>query len=246
MQPLVSVSLVDGMGGSMETFMQGGQTFVMGSRGQRYGVRIRNNTRERLEIVLTVDGRDAVNGMRADSQRDRGYVVGPMSSVTIEGFRTSLDTVATFRFSDPAASFAGRMGQMQNLGMIQVAAFKERQQAVAMRPHRKMAPGSAAPSTRDGRSSAAPSPKRRVMGPRADSNLGTEFGEERDSSVREVSFVRASNMAAQRLTVRYDDAQGLMARGIELRRDSDLMRRPLPVAPVSRRPDRRRFAQPPR
>jgi hypothetical protein len=179
--------------------------------------------------------------------RDRGYVVGPMSSVTIEGFRTSLDTVASFRFSDPANSFAGRMGQTQSLGIIQVAAFRERQQELAMQPRRRMAPRSAAPSTRDGRSAAPGSAKRRARGPRADSNLGTEFGEERDSSVREVSFVRASNMAAQRIMLRYDDARGLMARGIDLRRQNDMMmRRPLPIAPRPARRSDRRFAQPPR
>jgi hypothetical protein len=48
-------------------------------------------------------------------------------------------------------------------------------------------------------------------------NLGTEYGESVDSAAREVAFVRANaKRPATVLTVRYDDEQGLEARGIEV------------------------------
>jgi len=49
------------------------------------------------------------------------------------------------------------------------------------------------------------------------SNIGTEYGEHRHSDVREVTFVRESARRPHHvLTLRYDDAQGLLARGIEI------------------------------
>lgn len=50
-------------------------------------------------------------------------------------------------------------------------------------------------------------------------NLGTEYGESLDSHVREVAFRRASeHQPAQLVMLRYDDRDGLLARGIRLER----------------------------
>jgi hypothetical protein len=71
-------------------------------------------------------------------------------------------------------------------------------------------------------------------------NLGTEYGEARGSQVREVSFQRDDRRhPAQVIALRYDDAQGLVARGIELQpRPAMVQREPEPF-PVNR------FAAPP-
>lgn len=244
----ISVSVVDGMGQGLRTFMQGGQTFVLGNPGQRYGVRIHNSGNERVEVVLSVDGRDAVNGEQSNMQRDRGYLVPAMGSVTIDGFRTSLESVASFRFSDPSDSFAGQMGDMRSIGVIRVAAFRERAAALAV-PMRPMTRRSADAGASESRQAPRASKADRfgAVRPRMN-NLGTEFGEERDSHVMEVAFTRASNTANQVVVLRYDDAQGLEARGIDvdpmMRRDR-MMRRPA----VSLGPDQprtRRFAMRPR
>lgn len=71
-------------------------------------------------------------------------------------------------------------------------------------------------------------------------NLGTEYGESVGSAAREVAFVRANaRRPATILTVRYDDAAGLTARGIEL-----YPRRPVAQASPDPFP-RNRFAPPP-
>ena len=58
--------------------------------------------------------------------RKRGYILPAYGSATIDGFRTSLDQVATFRFSSVADSYAGRLGQARDVGVIGVAFFPER------------------------------------------------------------------------------------------------------------------------
>jgi hypothetical protein len=129
MQPLVSVAIVDAQGMAFPTAMHHGQRFVAGERGMRYAVALTNNTADRLEVVVSVDGRDVVSGDRASLSRSRGYVIGPHDTVTIDGFRQSLRSVAAFRFSDVGESYTARRGTPQNAGMIGVAVFKEMRRA---------------------------------------------------------------------------------------------------------------------
>jgi hypothetical protein len=70
--------------------------------------------------------------------------------------------------------------------------------------------------------------------------LGTEFGETRHSSVVEVAFERRSASPDALITLQYDSAAGLVARGIDLGRYAD----PLAGGEPEAFPDRR-FAQPP-
>ena len=72
-------------------------------------------------------------------------------------------------------------------------------------------------------------------------NLGTEYGESVSSSAREVAFVRANpKRPSTILTVRYDDEQGLEARGIQVHP----RRRPIAQAAPDPFPHNR-FAPPP-
>ena len=250
--PQVTMQLEDGMGNRLRAFQQGGQSFVLGAPGDRYAVRIHNPTAERVEVVLTIDGRDAVRGLPSDGVSPRGYVIPAGASALVEGFRTSVSAVATFRFSSPADSYAARMGTPQHIGEISLSVFPERRQApieIGDMPWRAPDEGERqrpAPPGEAPRAGAARAPSQ----PWQDgSNLGTEFGEIRSSQVRETSFERATPWAPSRvLSVRYDDAEGLAARGIEVFPSPPVEPWPvLPVAPVNRfsLPPPSRFAEPP-
>jgi hypothetical protein len=224
------------MGGSLQTFRHHGQTFVLGRQGQRYAVVLRNRTAERLEVVVSVDGRDVVHGERSNVSTDRGYLLAPHGMVRIEGFRTSMSTVASFRFTDPHDSFAGRLGDVASLGIVRAAVFREKKQDAIAAPGAKRAPAA---------SRAAPPARRseRRMQPRDQGNLGTQFGESRESRVMSVRFERDGRGVAQTTMLRYDDETGLRARGIEVR---PRMERPLPRPRPMPQPMRpRRFTQPP-
>jgi hypothetical protein len=98
--------------------------YVEGAAGERYTIRVSNPTSRRVEAVVSVDGLDAVDGEPGDL-RKRGYIVPPYGEVSIEGFRTSLDDVATFRFSSVGDSYAAQKGKARNVGVIAVAIFEE-------------------------------------------------------------------------------------------------------------------------
>ena len=134
-QAAFSAELVDAGGYALPLFFHRGQRWVMGSLGQRYRIRVRNPTPWRVEAVVSVDGLDAVDGRTAGLDK-RGYVLPPYGEITIDGFRTSLDTVAAFRFSSVRDSYAGRKGQDRNVGVIGVAFFRERAPVAVTRPPR--------------------------------------------------------------------------------------------------------------
>jgi hypothetical protein len=220
----VRVSLESDDGMALPTAMHHGATFVAGEMGRRYAIRVDNDSADRIEVVVAVDGRDAVSGKMADARRQRGYVVQPFGSVVIDGFRRSHDHVAAFRFTDVEDSFSGRMGTGAQAGIITVAVFREKQ---SMRPMKQIARGSAPSAKTESRRSADAGAAPKSAAPSASSmhrdhgmggeKLGTQFGETMVSRVVEVPFVRrVHERPDQRVVLQYDSAERLVARGVPI------------------------------
>ena len=246
--PAFSVRLEDGVGTPLRTFHGSGTTFVLGEEGERYVIVVANPTPRRVEAVVSVDGRDAVTGGVADFRVHRGYLVPAFGSVRIDGFRQSLDRVATFRFASPGDSYSSRMGTPENVGIIGVAFFDEREAPAVVRPEPPVA-GATPPPRPLPRRGGAPEGRSKRTAPSQDraeapGDLGTEYGESRFSAVVEVPFVRAGSSPMRIVTLRYDDAEGLERRGFDVfDRDRFDQPRPLPREPQAF-PDSR-FAPPP-
>ncbi|CAN5519835.1 hypothetical protein BH11MYX1_BH11MYX1_16270 [soil metagenome] len=118
------VQVVKESGETLPTYASHDRFYVQGNSGERYTIKISNPTGHRVEAVVSVDGLDAVDGEAGDLHK-RGYIVPPYGETRIEGFRTSLDNVATFRFSSVDGSYAGQKGKARNVGVIAVALFEE-------------------------------------------------------------------------------------------------------------------------
>ncbi len=122
-----SLQLIDENGRELPTFHKDGRTYVLGSLGRRYSLKIRNDSGQRVEFVSSVDGRDVLDGKTSSWARD-GYVVEAHDQVVIDGFRLSHETVAAFRFSSVDHSYASKMGDARDVGVIGVAVFPEKQE----------------------------------------------------------------------------------------------------------------------
>lgn len=70
-------------------------------------------------MVASIDGLDVLDGRQASRQKS-GYVLRPYSSISIEGFRKSHVSVASFTFSSPQQSYAAnsKQGSIKNTGII--------------------------------------------------------------------------------------------------------------------------------
>jgi hypothetical protein len=134
------VQVIRENGEALPTYAQKDRFYVQGNSGERYVIRVSNPTANRVEAVVSVDGLDVVDGEAGDL-RKRGYIVPPYGEVRIEGFRTSQEGVATFRFASVNDSYAGQKGKARNVGVIAVAIFEEQHEA----PQQIVAPDPAAP-----------------------------------------------------------------------------------------------------
>ena len=96
---LVRLDLVDrDSGDTLTEYRARGQEWVAGTPGHRYSVRLTNTTGERVLVVLSVDGVNAVRGQTA-SPMQAGYVLDPWESAEVTGWRKSLEDVAQFVFT---------------------------------------------------------------------------------------------------------------------------------------------------
>jgi hypothetical protein len=215
--------LVDGS--PTPRYFHAGESYILGQLGRRYTLRVWNRSPRRVEAVVSVDGRDVVDGKPGDFRRKRGYLVPAGGFVDIDGWRLSEHQAAAFRFTSVADSYAARTGGARHVGVIGVAIFPER----LLRP-RPMLPAprseNAPDRSRGARDEAQGAPAgeaeasraaRAPSAPSARPGLGTQFGEEVHSPVQEVFFVRENpNHPGVILGVRYNDREGLYALGIDV------------------------------
>jgi hypothetical protein len=118
------VQVISEDGETLPTYALKDRFYVQGDANERYTIRVTNPTANRVEAVVSIDGLDVIDGESGDL-RKRGYIVPAYGDVRIEGFRTSLENVATFRFSSVDGSYAGQKGKARNVGVIAVAIFEE-------------------------------------------------------------------------------------------------------------------------
>jgi hypothetical protein len=201
----------------------GGRLYVAGEPGHQYEIRLRNRSSERLLAVTSVDGVNVISGETAETGQS-GYVLSPWDSVEIDGWRKSMDQVATFYFTRLSNSYAARTGRPQNVGVIGVALFRERQHCCPRYLNEEPAEiAPAEPLARDEADTAA-APSRQS----SREKLGTGHGHRETSPVEYVDFQRASSAPEETIVIYYDSTRNLLARGIlpEPRKYAD--RRPSP------------------
>ena len=117
---------IKGSLGFLPTYKEGSRRLVGGGSGRSYTIAVRNRSKSDLEIVASVDGLDVMDGKTATFSK-RGYLVAAGATLEIDGFRTSTETVAAFKFSSVANSYANmRHGDTRNVGVIGIAVFTQK------------------------------------------------------------------------------------------------------------------------
>lgn len=226
-ESLLDVRVLDlDQGGSLERIPHAGRDYIAGQPGHRFSVSLQNLTGERVMAVLSVDGVNAISGQTAGASQ-AGYVLEPWQQVEIRGWRKSYSDIAEFYFTDLPDSYAARTGRPQNVGVVGIAAFRERRKPTSYPP---------APMTGAMEKSAADSSVGASAG-RAESNapsvmaqqLGTGHGQRRYDPVTQTEFERESVRPNQRIALYYDSVEALIARGIIRDRDHGRQPDPFPI-----------------
>lgn len=219
-RPLVELTVIDRESGQpLPRALHRGQHWIAGEPGHRYSVQLTNNSAQRVLVVLSVDGINAVTGDVADPSQS-GYVLAPWQSTQVAGWRKSYQDVAQFVFTGIADSYAARTGRPDHVGVIGIAVFE---QARAQRRAHVDASGAGRTSPPDARrpaaearqsQAAAASGGARMAEDSSMQTIGTGHGAREWSPVGSTSFARASHVPAQITQLRYDAHATLVARGI--------------------------------
>jgi hypothetical protein len=239
-------------------YYHAGKTYVAGSPGDRYAVKVANRTGARVLAVVSVDGVNVISGETA-SYGQTGYVFSPWQSYDITGWRKSQSEVAAFYFTSLSDSYAARTDRPQDVGVIGVAVFREQKSQRPVMPTpgtlERRSGATETPSNKeslradsgDSGSAAASEPKPVPARPALDERvpqtafrqekLGTGHGERERSYVSYTDFRRASTYPDEILTIYYDSRENLIVRGIIS--DSPRVAEPRPF------PDRRFVPDPP-
>ena len=85
---MVSVDVVSDSRGVLRTYSvdprardASYRAYVEAGKGERYGIRIRNNTGGRIAVVVAVDGRNIISGSRSDLKRR--WLLTSLSSLSL-------------------------------------------------------------------------------------------------------------------------------------------------------------------
>ncbi|WP_457355121.1 hypothetical protein [Roseateles sp. P5_D6] len=224
--PLLDMQLIDrDSGASLAQYASRGRRFSPGTPGSRYAVRLSNHSAERVLVVLSVDGVNAITGDTAGFNQS-GYVLSPGESHDITGWRKSDERIAAFEFTSLGDSYAARTGRPANVGVIGAAVFREVYvpqpvyDAPLVSPAAPVAPSPLSrlnSGTADAAAQAAPVRESagRVEEERSvRAKLGTGHGASEWSPIAHTAFQRRSSQPEQLLEIRYDSQANLMAAGI--------------------------------
>lgn len=184
----------------IQTYAHRGVRYIAGTPGQRYALRLSNQSGSRVLVVLSVDGVNAVSGETA-AFGQTGYVLGPWESTEIAGWRKNMSETAAFYFSTLPDSYAARTDRPDNVGVIGAAVFRERVMPPALPSPAARSAESAAPAASD------------ASAQKAD-RLGTGHGEREYAPSRYTEFVRARSAPDEIIQIRYDSYANLVAAGV--------------------------------
>ncbi|TNF52038.1 hypothetical protein EP227_08020 [bacterium] len=183
------------------------KNYLQAKRGENYRIVVKNNSGERIGLVIAVDGRNIINGEKSFLRNsERMYIIRPFSTTELDGWRTNLDSVHRFYFTDEDDSYTVRtFGDSSAMGVIAVAVFREKKrQRVFHDDQKSEEEASRAPS--------APSAEAKLKdssGKRA----GTGFGKEKFSPAMRVEF-ESEEVPFKKLLVKYEWRNVLCTKGI--------------------------------
>jgi hypothetical protein len=193
-----------------------GTTYVEAIRGAEYELEIRNPLPHRVAVALSVDGLNSIDARHTSAWNASKWVIEPYGRITIGGWQMSSERARRFYFTDERDSYAAKLGQTANIGVITAVFFRERgRYPVPITPP----PTSRRDQSDRNQSQPAPSSESAQEGralkraPSDDEYAATGIGRSVRNDVRWIDMDLDSNAAAQ-LTIRYEYSSALRRLGV--------------------------------
>ncbi|HVR41643.1 MAG TPA: hypothetical protein VMU84_21280, partial [Thermoanaerobaculia bacterium] len=188
-------------GGERPEYNARGTTYVEALRGRNYSLRLSNPTPYRVAVALSVDGLNTIDARHSDAWSASKWILDPYETIDIDGWQVSDSTARRFFFTGERNSYGAKLGQTENLGVIEAVFYRERQ-----RPVSRVGPLYEG-EERSAAAGAMPAPKA------ADDYAATGMGHRTDHSVYTVDIDLESHpIASER--IRYEFRAQLVKLGV--------------------------------
>lgn len=199
----VAVEVISDDRGVLAKYAAGGEygnvqrNYVIARDNERYRIRVRNLSNQRVGLVIAVDGRNIISGKKSYLAADeRMYILSPYGTGEYEGWRTGKNRVNRFYFTGMSDSYAAAWGDYSAMGVIAVAVYKSRHDQIYGHRNDKGPKSFNQPNTK---------------GKRQDP--GTGFGESRWSPSVTVQFTPESRPVEKQF-IKYEWRSTLCRRGV--------------------------------
>src|SRR5438094_7702980 len=222
--------LVDGR--PLAEYAARGRRYIEALENAEYEVRIHNPFGTRVAVALSVDGLNSIDARHTSAWDAHKWVIAPYGTISVGGWQMSSESARRFYFTTERDSYAAKLGQAANLGVISAVFFRERQPVMIVpvtpgppRPRDKDEPQkrsqkSAPLSSPGGESSASVGAGRdaakadhRVYPPHDDESAATGIGRTVRNDVQWIKMDLDSHPAAEVL-IRYEYRAALVRLGI--------------------------------
>ena len=211
----------------VEEYYSRGKVYIEAIAGAEYEVRIRNPLPYRVAVALSVDGLNSIDARRTSAWSASKWVIEPYGTIQIGGWQMSSERARRFYFTTERDSYAAKLGQTSNLGVISAVFFREvRPIPLPITPPPRPYPmrkesGAGESRSSDNEAPAASGKSGAVSGDRRDSiasqrddgYAATGIGRSVRNDVRWVSMDLDSRAAAE-VTIRYEYYSALVRLGV--------------------------------
>ena len=218
--------LVDGR--PVPEYAARGRRYVEALENAEYELRIHNPFDTRVAVALSVDGLNTIDARHTSAWDAHKWVIDPYGTIEIGGWQMSSSSARRFYFTSERDSYAAKLGQAQNLGVISAVFFRERSPIIVTpvtpgfpRPRyedrdrvRIPESGSAGESSRAESSQNAPKSRNSDSYPAPDEeSAATGIGRSVRNDVQWIKMDLDSRPASD-VTIRYEYRAGLVKLGI--------------------------------
>jgi hypothetical protein len=204
-------------------YHQGGVVYVEAVRGKNYAIRLTNPGPYRVAVALSVDGLNTINAQHTDARSAAKWVLEPYESTVISGWQVNDRAARNFFFTSENQSYGAKLGQTENLGVIEAVYFRERQPKINRiqprwynsspeEPRDRAEKGQDAES-KSRSAGAAPSAEAQSMGELSDDYAATGMGRRARHEVQSVDIDLEDRPVAS-VRIRYEFRPQLVKMGI--------------------------------
>jgi hypothetical protein len=219
--------LIDGRG--VAEYTARGRRYIEALENAEYEVRVHNPTGSRVAVALAVDGLNSIDARHTSAWDAHKWVIEPYGTIHVRGWQMSGASARRFYFTTESDSYAAKLGQASNVGIITAVFFRERRPVTILVTPAERRGGSednradnpkSAPERSAGETSslgsgrdAAKSRSAQPYPPADDESAATGIGRSVRNDVQWIKMDLDSRPAGE-ITIRYEYRAGLVRLGI--------------------------------